>query len=416
MLVSLPGIAVFFCFTIAASVLHATVIAGFCFFVFLLCGASRLWGTLSIRRVSVAIEAQSRHMFIGDATDVSFSVKNDKLLPLIWLELLLPMPRNECIMSEGEFEIAPLPLQDDEMWEDKTALKKRFAFIMAHDVMDWTCRWEAKHRGIYHIDKLVLRSGDGLGLTQSQTVTTPEETPVFIVYPKIRPVNISPFLTTQWDGSGGDNGFIDDPTVMRGTRRYEEGDPWKRINWRMAARGQELSINIYETITPKAIHFIIDTESFCADAEPNPEFEEMLSLTASLLLRLSEARVLCGLSLPRSKYMPQTDIRAGRGDSTELLTCLAGCEMRSIRDDDRSQKERRSVFFPSSFDYSALGRAVSSAGRVYYIVRDANQLRERGLPSVLNKDRLIVLTCADVSDEDADALGVKILDLRSFGR
>jgi uncharacterized protein (DUF58 family) len=173
------------------------------------------------------------------------------------------MPRRECFMPNQDFEIIDLAAQEAENWGHGKALKKRFAFIMSRDTLEWSGLWSAERRGIYSIDALVLRAGDGFGLTQSQSVIKPQEKPTFIVYPKIQSVDIARFLSIQWDGTGGERGFIDDLTVMRGLRKYEIGDSWKHINWRMLARRQGVNINLYETVTPKAIHFVLDGESFC---------------------------------------------------------------------------------------------------------------------------------------------------------
>ena len=414
MLVSIPGLIAFFCFTVIASVLHQTLIAGFCLFVFLVCGVSRLWGAFSIRKVSVIIDARSTHMFIGDAVDICFTIKNEKLMPLIWLELFLPLPRRACIVPES-FEAVSVTVQDEDRWQGTEALKKSFSFIMGRDSLEWSDRWSAQQRGVYHLDRLMLRSGDGFSLTQAQIITAAANAPILVVYPQICKVDIAQFLSLQWDSSGDNRGFVDDLTVMRGARRYEAGDSWKRINWRMAARQQELSVNLYETITPKAVHFIVDGESFCSYPEDGSEFEDTLSVLASLILRLIDARVLCGLSLPRSKYLPQTDI-AATTDAAELLTALAGYDMLAEQEKEPSQEGRRVIFFPSNFNRPALARASRRAGRLYYIARDAAGLRASGLPQDLDSTKFILLAYRDASEEDAYALGVRIISLRSFRR
>jgi len=412
LLVSIPGLIAFFCFTVIASVFHQALVAGFCLFVFLVCGVSRLWGAFSIRNVSISVDSPSVRMFTGDEADTCFSIKNRKFMPLIWLELFIPAPRRNCIIPEG-FEETAITVQDEDRWEGRAALKKNFSYIMGNNSLEWRCRWVAKRRGVYYLDRFMFRSGDGFSLTQAQTVTRPDNMPVFVVYPQVRRADITQLLSMQWDSSGDNRGFVDDLTVMRGVRRYEAGDSWKRINWRLAARQQELSINLYETITPKAVHFILDGESFCSYPEDDTEFEDTLSMLASLLMRLSEARVLCGLSLPRSRYMPQTDIAAA-ADITELLTALAGYDMLAAREKEPSQEDLSVLFFPSSFNRPSLARASHNAGRLYYIARDAAGLRPGGLPHDLDSTKLILLTYREASDEDAYALGVRIMPLRSF--
>ena len=413
-LVSLPCIIVFFAFTVAASIFQQAFVASFCLFVFLIGGLSRIWGELSVRKVSAEIFATSKHMFIGDEAEVSFRIQNEKFLPLIWLELLLPMPRRECFMPEDDFEIIEVTMQEAKAWDGGKALKKRFAFILGRDSLTWIGRWSARRRGIYQVESLVIRSGDGFGLTQSQTVTNLVEMPTFVVYPRIYNVDITQFLVTQWDGTGGERGFVDDLTVIRGLRQYEAGDLWKHINWRMAARQQGLNINLYETVTPKAIHFILDGESFCTATGDDTELEEMISLLASILMRLTDAKVLCGLSVPRSKYMPHTDVLATT-ETTELLTLLANYDILSDRDTEAEAEEpAKAIFMPADFDGRSLLRSVQNAGRVYYIAKGAAGLKSRGFPHGIDKTKTILITYDEISDEDVYALDVKCIDIRLF--
>jgi hypothetical protein len=158
---------------------------------------------------------------------------------------------------------------------------------------------------------------------------------------------------------------------------------------------------------------VLDGESFCTFPENDYEFEDALSLLASLLLRLTEAHVLCGLSLPRSAYLPQTDI-AATAEIDELLTPLADYELLAERDEEASEGSKV-VFLPSDFELPPLVRASRRAGRTYYIARDADGLRLRGFPQELDKTKLIMLTYRGVSDEDVYALGVRCLSLDSFG-
>ena len=413
-LVSIPGIAAFFGLSVIASVMGHSLIAGFCFFIFLLCALSRMWGVVSIYKVFAAVEADATRMFIGESSVVSFCIRNDKPLPLTWLELLLPMPRRACFMPDGDFEESSVDLHEKEDWEYGPALRKRFSFVMGGECLLWSGKWTAKRRGVYRIDSLVLRSGDGLGLTQSQNVSNPAQTPVFVVYPMIRPVDITHFLLMQWDAAGGNRGFMEDLTIIRGLRKYEAGDSWKRINWRIAARGHELSTNIYETVTPKAVHFILDGESFCNPQEDDSEFEDALSLLASLILRLTEAHVLCGLSLPGSKYLPQTDF-AATSEAGQLLTALAGYDLLYRLVTDEQEPARRDVFSPSVFDIRSLIGASNRSGRIYYVARDAAGLRLSGLATRLDASRLTLLAYGENPEEDPYLPDIKQLNLRSLG-
>ena len=61
--------------------------------------------------------------------------------------------------------------------------------------------------------------------------------------------------------------------MLRGCREYQPGDSWKHINWRMAAREQGTPVNLYQTIQPRGLRFLLDGESFCGLSQDWRELE-----------------------------------------------------------------------------------------------------------------------------------------------
>lgn len=414
LLVTNGGILFFLALTILASIFRLNAVAGLSLFVFLLALISRLWGDFSISRVTVRLDAGSARMFAGEQVKLTYSITNGKLLPLIWLELIQAMPWRQCMLPEEGFEEYTVSTQergDAAPAEDgsaaaevgKTALKKKFAFIMGRESLSWDSLWTARRRGVYAVERLTLRSGDGFGLTHAENVVPVENAPTFVIYPRPVPVDATPFLRTQWDTASGTRGYIDDMSVMRGLKPYERGDAWKRINWRMAARGQELQVNLFETIMPRTLHFALDGESFAGLSDDNHELEQTLSVLASLLLQLQANQVDCGLSLPRSVHMPPINLRAGGGED-DLLFFLAGYDILEMKDEELWQKKQIRGFLPSEFEPRPLGGAVRAAGRACWVTHSAASLREHGLPVYIDPARLTVLTYTEPTDTDRLAL------------
>jgi uncharacterized protein (DUF58 family) len=169
-----------------------------------------------------------------------------------------------------------------------------------------------------------IRSGDGFGLSQSiQEISVGDR--IFVVWPKIVPVDTAPFFRNVWQGGVGRKGHVEDPTVLHGLRTYTHGDPWKRIDWRIAARTDELMVRQYETILPSTVHYVLDVESFLGLSGDNSELEECISVLASLILELSAIGISCGLSLPRGEGFPTVDISAEDPsiEARDLLNSLA---------------------------------------------------------------------------------------------
>ena len=373
-----------------ASFLGRTALAAFLLLLFALGLGSRLWGAASLGKLSVELSAPSYRLFPGQEAALRCRVTNGKLLPVFWLEVCQPLPEPGCLLPEEGLPRAKAAApRENGSFAYFPALSQKLTFLLWHQSLEWETRWEARRRGVYRVEEVCLRSGDGLGLAQVET-TLPLALPrVFAVYPRIQPVRIQLFLRDLWDSQWGGRGYMEDVTVLKSARLYQGADPWKRINWRMAARQQPLQVNLYETILPRAAHFILDTQSFLEDPEG---LEEALSLLASAVLRLGEAGVPCGLSLPRGEGQPPQSLFAAEGAGPEdLLFALAGCRLREAPVWLREESERE-PYRLSEFDRDGLLRGISRAGRVYLITRDIRQFRCWPLLEGLEAASLMFLT------------------------
>ncbi|WP_195276628.1 DUF58 domain-containing protein [Anaerotruncus rubiinfantis] len=362
----LAGVLVAICLAVLGGQM---LLAAFLLFVLAICLMSRFWGQKALKNVIVEIGAESANIFAGQEVVIRYRITNGKLLPLVWLELLQQTPPNNCLTPGDDFEVYELTVQEKEL-EDRevvrTLLKKKFAFIMWHQTLEWDSCWTARRRGIYPLDHVLLRSGDGFGLTQIEKPYPVERSPVFVVYPRIVPVRTDLFLQNLWDAKSGAKGYFEDPTVIRGERAYQSTDPWKRINWRMAARKEELEVKLYETIMPKSVHFILDGGSFLNRSPDNEELEQAINLLASAALRLEEAQVRCGLSLPASRSMGAVNLFSADQSAavSDLLFNLAGYDPESPA---------------SAFEEAELARAKEGIGQVYFFTYDVAEISCKGL-------------------------------------
>ena len=329
--VSTAGILVLFALFLTAACQQAALLTVILFFAFLTALTSRLWGHFSLRRLCLFLDGTSCRTFPGSPVSFDVRISNEKMLPLLWLETVLPSP------PEGMFDM-------------RESHVGRFTWLMPHQTLAWKCEWKGIRRGIYRIPQVTLLSGDGFGLSVQSEDRTPENLLTFVVYPQVFPVNTNPFLRLTSEVSYGSRGYQEDLTLLKNIRGYRPGDPGKKINWRMLARTQKLNVNLYEEILPKSVTFLIDLLSFAEyksfekdggtveilDKTHLEELEEMLSLTASCILALSEKKAQMGLVLPMIGYREHTEIRKRLPGDTlifpnepeemvpELLTALSG--------------------------------------------------------------------------------------------
>jgi hypothetical protein len=417
LMVSNGGLAASLLLAVLASVFHIGPVAGLAMFLFLLGAVSRLWGRFSVHRMDVEIRADNLRMYRGDRAEISFLIRNRKALPLIWLELVLEEPRRRCVMPEGGFCLHERRVEEETGVAFKPALEKKFAFIMGRQTLRWNSVFLARRRGVYPIREATLRSGDGFGLTQAEKTFSVEGIPTLVVYPDIVPVQIHSFLRPQWEYATGAKGHMEDITVIRGIRRYQTNDSWKKINWRMAARQQQLMVNLHETVLPKTAHFILDGESFCGLSGDFSELEEVLSILASLFLRLDEASLFCGLSLPASKIMKAVTLPAGEGtQAADLLFYLSAYECLAAPDPEKSPDPQNPVYFPSSFHWGEIRQAALFSGRVYYVAYSTAAIKAENLSQVSDPSRLTLLTWTEETQEEALAFGLPSLCLNSIKR
>lgn len=268
---------------------------------------SRLWGLSSLRRLALQVTAGKSTLSVGDTATISYTITNNKLLPVMWLELCQELPHNGCLTPDSGFSLYRLS-EEEARIEGKTAiLRRRVIFLMGLQSISWDTVWSAKRRGLYYFDRLTLRSGDGFGFTQSSQ-DFPAGDNLLVVWPRIVSVSTAPFFRNVWQGSAGRHGHVEDPTVLRGLRDYRPGDPWKRIDWRVAARQDELQVRQFETVLPSTVHFILDSQSFLGLSAENDELENAISVLASLILDLENLGISCGLSLPRGEGFSSVDL------------------------------------------------------------------------------------------------------------
>ena len=378
--------------------MKAVLIAGLCLFFLLLGVVCRVWSDRATRGLRLHMECHRTRLFPGQETDIVYEVTNDKLLPLVWMELSQNGPDNGCLIPDDAFESYDMPYENE-----KTVpfLRQSFSYIGSFQTIRIHSTWKARRRGLYLIDRLVARSGDGFGLAQREHNLPAKELPLLAVYPRPVDVDLSMFLQPRWDSNVGNRGWMEDNTVLRGNREYQPGDNWKHINWRMAAREQGTPINLYETIQPGSVRFILDGESFCGFEE---ELEDVLEILAALVTGLSSAGLSVSLALPQSRNFPAMTLRAdGMGSVDELLLRIAGYDCLY----EREPETEKVIYLPSAFPTDAASR-----NRMNYLLTRTGAILPKRLMVRLPEGKCTVLCLQDT--EAAERVGLPAVSLHSL--
>lgn len=390
LLISSPALVLFGAGVLLALRLGSGGVAGVCLFFLLLGLAARWWGSRAIRGVSIQVECPRPRLFPGQQTQLIYHLENGKSLPLIWLELSQNAPEEGCLTPDDAFESYLQPAPDQEGGAPVPALRQSFSFVGSWQTIQVESTWTAQLRGLYRVHRLVARSGDGFGLVQGEQPLPAGQIPAIAVYPRPVEVDLSLFLRPQWDCAAGCQGWMEDNTVLRGCREYQPGDSWKHINWRMAAREQGTPVNLYQTIQPRGLRFLLDGESFCGLSQDWRELEGALEVLASVLSGLSGAGVDCSLSLPHSRLFGPMTVSSGEGGGDDLLFYLAGYRCLAQRVPEESRSPQGPAFLPSRF----AADAAPQSGTAYLITCSGSRL-PAALVERLDPGQLWVLCAQD---------------------
>lgn len=399
------ALAVMLFFGVLSAIFNATALCMVFSFLFFFCLVSRIWGKHSLTGVDVTFSGEPMALFPGQNATFDFVIKNDKLMPVIWLELVSVLGEDPPLYPSDDSEVKKLtgPQAIDEGIDAVSAdmLYKKFVFVMGNEEIIWKSVWEGRRRGIYRPGRIKVRTGDGFGLTQSESYLDIPPERCVAVYPAVCNVIPDMFLRDMHDAVGAAKGFMEDITVIKSTRDYLPNDPAKRINWRATARGQKTVVNNYETILPKALHFIIDGESFNGTRPDREVFEDTLSIIASLLLKLKDSGMRCGLSLPKSRDTSAIDITApDRTPIAEMLFALSGYELCPLEPSE-DMSMNLPIVQPARFNQGSI-LSMMNVGKYYYICRDLRSIKAMSLLSQLEPARVTLLPYYyDENDSDA---------------
>ncbi len=349
---------------------------------------SYLWGMFALKDLEIRVTAETTVLSVGQSAETTYQIENNKALPLVWLEICQDVPKNGCLEPDSSMTLRSFSETEAELAGRENAYMRRFAFLMGHSDLTWKCRWTGRRRGVYRPQDLLVRSGDGFGLTQSVCEYSGMKNDLFVVWPKIIPVQTAPLLRNLWTGRTGRSGWTEDITILRDERLYQEGDSWKRIDWRTAARTDELYTKQFERIRPQSLLLAVETYAF-------ENAEEALSLAASLLCELFSQGISAGLVLPATGQKESILIRP---DGSELQKCLF-----EIADHDES------TAFPDGFRVRSIAAAAEESGHLWIMGKDRNSIAAGKLGSALRYLAPGFIT------EEACAGSVSFAEIRSGG-
>jgi uncharacterized protein (DUF58 family) len=165
-------------------------------------------------------------------------------------------------------------------------------------------------RGRLPCPRLRIETRFPFGLWQAWSYYTPPLTA--IVYPA--PERDAPELPTVLGGAAEqETGLAVAGDEFAGVRPYQDGDPLKRVAWRLAARSDELTVKLFEGHARGEVLLELGA------VDPRLDIEQKLARLARWVLMAEAAQVRYALSLPGARI----DTGLGAEQRERCLTALA---------------------------------------------------------------------------------------------
>ena len=282
---------------------------------------ARLWDSVSFvglhytRRFHSAASplggAGETRAFLGETVDLALEVRNRKVLPLTWLEVVDRVPGS-------------LPIDDTKVLLDPvTNLGELRTFWRPGAFTNATRHYtvHCDHRGYYDYGPVTMTTGDGFGFfRRTLRLETPQ---LLIVYPRIYSALELRLPSEHPFGEKASRQYLfEDPLRTAGVREWEPADSMRRIHWPATARRQRLLSRLYEPSQDPQVLVCLNMATLPRHWEGIvPEMlERAISVAASLAVLCVEMRMSVGLLA--NGYWPGSDqvLRLMPGRSPDQLT------------------------------------------------------------------------------------------------
>ena len=296
--------------TLAASAIAALVIAA----------RRRLYRGVSFER-----SVSRRVVPWGGDVEVALSVTNDKLLPLVWLQIRDQWPSG--VVAEG-FSLREIRILDRQelvqtvsvRWYER--LRRRY-------------RVRCEQRGVHRFGPAEVQAGDPFGIAGVSARW--EEHRDVVVLPRVLDVPVAGLLLGRpLVEEEAARSLAVDPTALRGTRPYRPGDSVRAVNWRATARTGELHTNEYDPASLASVRVLLDAGSLSRAWEGvEPELMELLCVVAASLASACDERgyaVGFASNAASAGEAWVADLEPATGALPEVLEAIARLRPFSLRD------------------------------------------------------------------------------------
>lgn len=215
---------------------------------------------------------------IGESFEVIVDIRNASRLPIGWILVEDLLPRQAIAVRPLGLEVSGSRMEVLFLWPGQT---RQLRYTV-------TCR----RRGYFQIGPTVLETGDLMGLSRRFRVGT--EPQFVLVYPHQVPLAGYDVASPRPIGEIRiRDAVMQDPTRIRGIRKWQIGDPLRSVHWAATARTGTLHSKVYEPTSMAGATIVLDLHR-----DTNPGHHEPVRSDLAVSLACSVAATLYELNQP----------------------------------------------------------------------------------------------------------------------
>ncbi len=198
---------------------------------------TKVWNRYAFEDVTHSRTVSQGRAFIGDQVEYTVSLSNEKIIPLIWVDIQDNFPE--------DLELHGAQLRGS--IGEGTRSHRITTSLLPYQRVSWKYTMRCTARGYHRIGPARLRSGDIFGFSAAEHYMTNLDH--IMVYPRVLPLQDLILPAEHPLGEmKGPQPIYEDQSRFVGLRDYQPTDPMKRIDWKATARRAELQTKIFEPV------------------------------------------------------------------------------------------------------------------------------------------------------------------------
>ncbi len=237
-------------------------------------GLAWWWRGQSLKNILYRRKFHYTRGFPGEETSVQLEIENRKLLPISWLRIQDPWPRN--IGPTDASLLAPSHIQDQGLLTNLFSLRWYERARRRYQI-------QFRQRGVYQVGPAQLLSGDIFGIYEEAKLG--DQSQIITVFPELAP--LARFELPAEDPLGDQRSrrrLFEDPNRPMGVREYHPEDSFRRIHWPATARTGELQVKVFQPTSGQVmvVCLNVSTSERSWEGVDPPMLEHLVSMAAAM--------------------------------------------------------------------------------------------------------------------------------------